>query len=53
MMIFSKRGRAPGGIFHVPPLPLEIVDLGEVGPGTGCKQADNPDDQEVPLRPLG
>ena len=53
MMIFCKRRRTPGSVFHVLPLPLEIVHLGEVGPRTGCEQADNPDDQEVPLRPLG
>ena len=40
---------APGGLLQVPPLVLDVVHLGEDGPGVGGDQTGAPDEQDDPL----
>ena len=40
---------APGTLLQVPPLVLDVVHLGEDGPGVGGDQAGAPDEEDDPL----
>ena len=42
---------APGGLFQVPPLVLDVVHLGEDGPGVGGDEAGAPDEDDDSLGP--
>ena len=40
---------APGGLLQVPPLVLDVVHLGEDGPGVGGDEAGAPDEEDDSL----
>lgn len=42
---------APGALFQVPALVLDVVHLGEDGPGVGGDQAGAPDEEDDLLGP--
>ena len=50
MLIRLMEGHtAPGALLQVPPLVLDVVHLGEDGPGVGGDQTGAPDEENDPL----
>ena len=50
MLVWLVEGHAaPGALLQVPPLVLDVVHLGEDGPGVGGDEAGAPDEENHPL----
>ena len=50
MLVWLVEGHtAPGALLQVPPLVLDVVHLGEDGPGVGGDQTGAPNEEDDPL----